>query len=171
MIREDQHRSLVARVAELRRHDDAGGALQRVCILIAEELDGYDWVGFYIAVPEQRLLVLGPFQGEPTEHIRIAYGRGICGQSAVSERTFRVDDVAAQDNYLACSINVQSEMVVPVFAPQTHGRQPVFIGEVDIDSHRPAAFGDADARFLDEIAALCAPKVAELMHALSPGSA
>lgn len=167
MLTGDQHQHLIATVRSLCEDPDAGGALQRVCMAIESELDGYDWVGVYIAVPGERMLVLGPFQGEPTEHIRIPYGRGICGQSAQTESVFRVDDVAGHDNYLACSIKVKSEIVVPVFTADGDGGR-VFVGEVDIDSHQPRAFSDADIAFLTEVAELCGPKVAQIMEDLAP---
>jgi len=96
------------------------------------------------------MLVLGPFVGEPTEHVRIPYGKGICGQTAESGRTFVVADVAQQSNYLACSVKVKSEIVVPVF------KDGEFVAELDIDSHTPGAFTPKDRRMLEEVAALAA---------------
>ncbi len=132
---------------ELARGADRGASLQLVASLLQREVAHYDWFGFYIAVPSEQMLVLGPFEGKPTEHLRIPYGRGICGQAAERLQTFLVDDVAAQDNYLACSLEVKSEIVVPVF------RDGEFVAEIDIDSHRVAAFDDTDQRFLERLAA------------------
>lgn len=137
--------------AELERGRERNVALQLVCNLMTREVPYYNWFGYYFAVPAERLLVLGPFEGEPTDHIRIPYGTGICGRSAVSESTFLVPDVAAQENYLACSVHVRSEIVVPVFA------NGAFVGQIDIDSHRVNAFSDADRTFLKGIAPDLAP--------------
>lgn len=125
---------------------------QLVCDLLRHEVPHYHWFGFYLDVPGEQMLVLGPFSGEPTEHVRIPWGRGICGQAAQRGVTFRVDDVAAQDNYLACSVHVRSEIVVPVFRADG-----TFIGEIDIDSHQPGAFGPEDQAFLEELAVIIAP--------------
>lgn len=143
--------------AELERGAPRNVGLQLVCDLLHREVPHYDWFGFYIAVPEERMLVLGPYQGEATEHVRIPYGRGICGQAAERESTFLVDDVAAQENYLACSIHVRSEIVVPVF------RDGAVIAEIDIDSHTRGAFSDSDRAFLESLAADAAPHV-PLLH-------
>lgn len=141
---------------ELERGAKRNVSLQLVCTYLQHTVDHYDWFGFYIAVPEERLLVLGPYEGAPTDHLRIPYGRGICGQAAERLETFLVDDVNAQDNYLSCSINVKSEIVVPVF------RDGAFIAEIDIDSHVANAFSDDDSLFLEELANLCAPYIPKI---------
>ncbi len=143
---------------ELERGAPRKAGLHLVCDLLHREVPHYDWFGFYLAVPEERVLVLGPFAGEPTDHVRIPYGRGICGQAAERAATFRVDDVFAQDNYLACSLKVQSEIVVPVFDdPRAPDR--TVVAEIDIDSHRPAAFTAKDESFLEKLAEAVAPHV------------
>jgi len=125
--------------------------LQAVCRLLRDELEGYDWVGFYLVDPTaDRQLFLGPFEGEPTEHTRIPFGKGICGQAAEREETFVIDDVTRESNYLACSVVVKSETVVPVLH---EGR---LAGELDIDSHRVAAFEAEDREFCEAAAALVA---------------
>lgn len=123
--------------------------LQRVCELLRAEAPGYDWVGFYVvdaATPDE--LVLGPFAGAPTEHVRIPFGRGICGQAAAREDVVVVADVTRETNYLACSATVRAEIVLPIW------REGRLWGELDVDSHEPAAFGDDDRRFLEGICAL-----------------
>ncbi|MFW5828617.1 MAG: GAF domain-containing protein [Alkalispirochaeta sp.] len=142
--------------SELDRGASRSVGLQLVCDLLHREVPHYDWFGFYIAIPEQRMLVLGPYQGASTDHVRIPYGRGICGQAAELADTFVVDDVAAQDNYLACSIHVRSEIVVPVFS------QGAVVAEIDIDSHTPAAFTSGDRRFLENLSVLVAPHIPDL---------
>jgi len=104
--------------------------LQKICDLLDEEVDVFNWTGFYLASEtEDNMLELGPYVGEPTDHINIPYGQGICGQAAETLDTFVVQDVSQADNYLACSVNVQSEIVVPIM------KESVFKGELDIDSH------------------------------------
>lgn len=138
---------------ELERGASRGVSLQLVASLLHRRVSGYDWVGFYLAVPRERLLVLGPFEGEPTEHVHIPYGRGICGQAAERLESFVVRDVRDETNYLACSVSVRSEIVVPVF------REGRFVAEIDIDSHRPDAFDESDRAFLERLAEAVAPYV------------
>ena len=148
---------LVRRVKSLAADADCGGALQRICELLRHEVPWYDWVGYYLAVPAERLLVLGPFAGAPTEHLRIPYGRGICGQAAASGLTFVVPDVAAESNYLSCSVHTRAEIVVPLF----HRR--ALVGELDIDSHTADPFTSTDTRLLGRIARITAPLAAALV--------
>lgn len=108
--------------------------LQTICELLDQEIDVFDWTGFYLASEdEERMLVLGPYVGEATDHTKIPFGKGICGQAAETLDTFVVQDVNQADNYLACSIHVQSEIVVPIMKGEK------FVGELDIDSHTKGA--------------------------------
>jgi L-methionine (R)-S-oxide reductase len=139
--------------AALATAPDRDAALAATCRLVHERLDGYDWVGFYLVDPASpRELVLGPFVGEATEHVRIPFGRGICGQVAESEETMVVDDVSAEGNYLACSTEVRSEIVVPILAA---GR---FVGQLDVDSHRRGRFGAGDRALCEAICARLASR-------------
>ncbi len=132
--------------ALLNSNDEMDEILARLCTLLHENLDGYDWVGFYLVDPANpRELVLGPFAGADTDHRRIPFGRGICGQVAESEQTMVVEDVQAADNYLSCSVDVRSEIVVPILK---EGR---FVGQLDIDSHVAARFGPKDRRLCEHI--------------------
>ena len=124
--------------------------LHSICKLLNENLNYYNWVGFYIAEENKKELFLGPFVGEPTEHTRIPFGKGICGQAADREETFIVDDVSKETNYLSCSIKVKSEIVVPIFK----GKKVV--GELDIDSHTPSVFTPEDRKFLEDICEIIA---------------
>jgi GAF domain-containing protein len=117
--------------------------MQAICDLLQKEITYYDWVGFYFKNGDKRELKLGPYAGEPTDHTLIPFGKGICGQVAESNQNFVVPDVQAQDNYIACSINVKSEIVVPLFK---NGQN---IGQIDIDSNTPDPFSEADERFLE----------------------
>jgi GAF domain-containing protein len=117
--------------------------LKQICVLLETNIAHYNWVGFYFANHEKQTLHLGPYVGAPTDHTVIPFGKGICGQVAVSNANFVVPDVAAQDNYIACSFTVKSEIVVPLFA---NGEN---IGQIDIDSNTLDPFTVEDERFLE----------------------
>ena len=116
-----------------------------ICELLRNSVDHYDWVGFYFRNGDKEELKLGPYAGTPTDHTIIPFGKGICGQVAVSNQNFVVPDVAAQDNYIACSITVKAEIVVPLFV---NGKN---VGQIDIDSNTPDPFTEEDERFLEFI--------------------
>ncbi len=117
--------------------------LLAICQLLEQHIEYYNWVGFYFRNGNKEELVLGPYVGEPTDHTVIPFGKGICGQVAVSNKNFVVPDVSAQDNYIACSITVKAEIVIPIFV---NGKN---IGQIDIDSNTPNPFTEADERFLE----------------------
>lgn len=117
--------------------------LLSICQLLENHIDYYNWVGFYFKNGDKNELKLGPYVGEPTDHIIIPFGKGICGQVAVSNENFVVPDVAAQDNYIACSITVKAEIVIPIFV---NGEN---MGQIDIDSNTPDPFSLEDERFLE----------------------
>ncbi len=117
--------------------------LLKICELLHNTIDYYNWVGFYFSNHETKTLHLGPYVGAKTDHTVIPFGKGICGQVAISNANFVVPDVAAQDNYIACSFTVKSEIVVPIFV---NGKN---IGQIDIDSHVLNPFTEADERFLE----------------------
>lgn len=125
-------------------------ALQEFSVnLMGERLPSYNWVGFYMLDPNDAgILVLGPFRGAPTDHVRIPVTEGICGAAVAKGETVIVDDVSSDPRYLACSIETRSEIVVPIRA------QGEVVGEIDIDSHRPGAFGPEDRSFLEACASL-----------------
>lgn len=129
---------------------EAPKALQQICNVLEANLEHYNWVGFYFMNNKTSNLTLGPFAGEPTEHVTIPYGKGICGQVAESGKTFLVDDVNAQLNYIACSISTKSEIVVPLFV---HDK---LVGQIDIDSEKPKAFTTEDELFLKDLNAIIA---------------
>ena len=117
--------------------------LKTLCQFLSDNVDYYNWVGFYFANHENKTLHLGPYVGAETDHTVIPFGRGICGQVAESNQNFVVPDVAAQDNYIACSFTVKSEIVVPIFVNEKN------IGQIDIDSHVIDPFSEKDERFLE----------------------
>lgn len=139
-------------------------ALGAVCAILRDRVPHYDWVGFYLVDPDApRELVLGPYVGAPTDHARIPFGRGICGQAADRGETFVVQDVREESNYLSCSVHVRSEIVVPLVVSRPDGAATggaVVVGELDIDSHALAPFTPADRALLEAIAARLAPLVA-----------
>ena len=124
-------------------HADPQERMQAICDLLKESVPYYDWVGFYFRNGDKEELKLGPFAGTPTDHTIIPFGKGICGQVAVSNENFVVPDVSAQDNYIACSISVKSEIVVPLFKDGEN------IGQIDIDSDTADPFTEEDERFLE----------------------
>ncbi|MAX71415.1 MAG: histidine kinase [Flavobacteriaceae bacterium] len=122
---------------------DVDAQLLKICELLEANVDYYNWVGFYFKNGDKDELKLGPYVGEPTDHTIIPFGKGICGQVAVSNKNFVVPDVSAQDNYIACSITVKAEIVIPVFV---NGEN---VGQIDIDSNTPDPFTEDDERFLE----------------------
>lgn len=119
--------------------------LGAICSLLKHEVNTYDWVGFYFAKAETKTLHLKAFAGIPTDHTVIPFGKGICGQVAVSNENFVVKDVHVQDNYIACNLDVKSEIVIPLFLNQTN------IGQIDIDSNTANAFDQTDVYLLEEV--------------------
>jgi len=117
--------------------------LLEICQLLNQNVAHYNWVGFYFRNDQKEELILGPYVGAPTDHTVIPFGKGICGQVAVSNQNFVVPDVSLQDNYIACSFTVKSEIVVPLFV---NGQN---IGQIDIDSHDLDPFTEQDERFLE----------------------
>ncbi|MTE26649.1 GAF domain-containing protein [Winogradskyella ouciana] len=117
--------------------------LLNICEVLEANIEYYNWVGFYFKNGDKHELKLGPYVGEPTDHTIIPFGKGICGQVAVSNQNFVVPDVSAQDNYIACSITVKAEIVIPIFV---NGEN---VGQIDIDSNTPDPFTEADERFLE----------------------
>ena len=130
--------------------DGGEDVLQRVVDVLHDEVEHYSWVGIYIVEGDD--LVLGPWRGpQATEHVRIPVGEGVCGAAAASGETEIVDDVNADPRYLACFPSTRSEIVVPI---SHEGR---VVGEIDIDSDRPAAFGEDDRVLLERVALVVAP--------------
>ena len=117
--------------------------LQQICNLLESEVSYYDWVGFYFKNGDKKELKLAQFTGEETEHTIIPFGKGICGQVAVSNKNFVVQDVSEQENYISCGWKVKSEIVIPIFVNDEN------IGQIDIDSHTPNIFSSKDEELLE----------------------
>jgi L-methionine (R)-S-oxide reductase len=134
----------------LNRGGDPDDVLRAVVSVLHDRFDHYSWIGIYLVEGDE--LALGPWEGpQATEHVRIPLGQGICGAAAASGQTEIVDDVNADPRYLACFPSTRSEIVVPI---SYEGR---IVGEIDIDSDRPAAFGAEDRTFLERVALVISP--------------
>jgi GAF domain-containing protein len=138
---------------ELAQISDATEAMELVVDRLKTSIATYDWVGIYLLDGNE--LVLGPFRGKYSVHTRIPLGRGICGVAAAEKTTIIVDDVNTDPRYLACSVDTQSEIVVPIM------KNNEVLAEIDIDSDQRAAFGPRDRRLLEQIAGLLASKLGE----------
>jgi GAF domain-containing protein len=139
------HEGLAQQLGDaVRSAPDARAAMEHVVEQLKTQLPSYTWVGIYLMEGDE--LVLGPFLGKPSPHTRIPLDRGICGAAASERATIVVDDVRADPRYLACSLETRSEIVVPIM------RDGRVLGEIDIDSDRPAAFGPADQALLEAVA-------------------
>ena len=140
--------TLQSLLAELKNFDELNGIeLQHGLVQwLDKKVPHYNWTGFYFMNDEKQQLEIGPYVGDFTDHTTIPYGRGICGQVALSGKTFEVPDVHAQDNYLACSIATKSEIVVPIYSGEK------LIGQIDIDSHKLDPFTQEDHDLLEAVA-------------------
>jgi len=119
--------------------------LKSICDVLESEISYYDWVGFYFKNGDKDELKLGQYTGEETEHTIIPFGKGICGQVALSNQNFVVQDVSNQENYISCGWKVKSEIVIPIFVNKEN------IGQIDIDSHTANVFTDKDEQFLEYV--------------------
>jgi GAF domain-containing protein len=145
--RRDRYAGVRARLEHLLAdEDDWIAALATIVCELHMAFDNFDWTGFY-RVTRPELLVIGPYQGG---HgcLRIPFARGVCGAAARTQRTQRVDDVSLFPDHIACSSTTLSEIVVPVIAPSGH-----VLAVLDVDSDRPAAFGEIDQAELERICA------------------
>lgn len=133
------------------KYDDMNAFYQEVVKILDQNISYYNWTGFYFMKDGE--LVIGPYIGRPTEHVRIKVGQGICGRAVAEQNSIIVDDVGKEENYLACSLETKSEIVVPIWVDNK------IIGEIDIDSDEKAAFDEDDRRFLENIAEIISRKL------------
>jgi GAF domain-containing protein len=136
----------------VRSAPSAGAAMERAVTLLAAGCPHFTWTGIYLLEGDE--LVLGPFVGTPSPHVRIPLGRGICGAAATQKAAIIVDDVNADPRYLACSLETKSEIVVPIMLGDR------VLGEIDVDSDRLAAFGRLDQALLEGVAEALAGRLA-----------
>ncbi|NEW82253.1 MAG: GAF domain-containing protein [Mariniphaga sp.] len=119
--------------------------LLNTCKLLKDKVYHYDWVGFYLPDGQGSTLILDSYFGKSTEHTTIPVGKGVCGQVAENKKLKIVQDVSLEGNYIACSTDVQSEIVVPIL------KDDQFVAEIDIDSHSPSPFTIDDEKFLTSV--------------------
>jgi L-methionine (R)-S-oxide reductase len=149
----DRETLLIAIRSAIAAAPNGDSAMRQAVRLLKDAMPQYTWVGIYLIDGDE--LVLGPFLGKPSPHTRIPLGRGICGAAATEKATIIVDDVNADPRYLACSLETKSEIVVPIM------NGPEVLGEIDIDSDRPAAFGAGDRALLEQVASLLAEALSD----------
>lgn len=141
----------IPELESIRTSDLRGLELRTAAMEALSKLDGFDWCGIYALRGE--LLELETFVGAPTDHTKIPVGRGVCG-SAVSENTDKiVADVRAEENYLACSLETRSEIVVLI-----RHHDGSILGQIDIDSHKIDRFKDHEHGFLKQLAEFLASR-------------
>ncbi|MDZ7660408.1 GAF domain-containing protein [Fodinibius sp.] len=148
------YESIVNTVSKIVNRDDESRdqKLQQISELLAKNVEAFDWVGFYLVDPNaNKELVLGPYVGEETDHTRIPFGKGICGQAAETNETFVIQDVSKEDNYLACSVHVEAEIVVPV------KKDGQFVAELDIDSHKRDSMTEEHRKMLEKVCEIVSP--------------
>jgi GAF domain-containing protein len=142
-----RYREVAAEIASvLEGERNLTARMATLASMLANSFDHYFWTGFYLVDPDKPdELVVGPYQGT-LGCLRIAFGRGVCGTAAASRQTQIVPDVNAFPGHIACDSRSQSEVVVPVIGPSGD-----LIAVLDVDSDRPAAFDETDARWLETI--------------------
>lgn len=134
------------------RHLGLSQTLIEVALVLHAEFEHFDWVGFYLDDQDKKgFLKLGPYVGPATNHVSIPYGKGICGQVAVSLQTFVSQDVSAEDNYIACSTEVQSELVAPIL------KNGVFVAQIDVDSNTKNSITKEQTELLEAICTKLSP--------------
>lgn len=136
--------------AELARRRETGADRDTLLRSAVEAIEAaserYDWVGVYLL--EDGVLELHNYIGEETEHTRIAVGHGVCGTAVAENRDINVADVRELDNYIACSLDTRSEIVVLI----RDSESGEIYGQLDLDSDQPAAFTGRDEAELRRVA-------------------
>ena len=146
MIEKDRAAKILEKLDQALEAGMGPGKRAALCVrILAEELPHFDWVGVYWLKGEE--LVLGPFVGAPTDHDRIPVGRGVCGTAVSEGRNQVVKDVRKLSNYLACSLETRSEIVVLI----RDGKGEI-LGQIDVDGRREGAFDETDEALLEEAA-------------------
>jgi L-methionine (R)-S-oxide reductase len=129
--------TLVKELQQMRDDGHLSDALLRKAVRSLSEEERFDWVGVYL-LGDDEVLWLHNYVGEPTEHAKIPVGTGVCGRAVAERRNLNIPDVTQEENYLACSPDVQSELVILIRA----GEQ--IFGQIDIDSEEKDAFTEED---------------------------
>jgi GAF domain-containing protein len=141
------------KIKRITKNLDLETSLNSICSYLQSTINGYDWVGFYFHNEIKKELELKAYSGIPTQHTKIPYGKGICGQTAESNKHMIVADVLKESNYISCNVNVKSEIVVPIFLKNIN------VGQIDIDSNIPNRFSEVDLEFLTRINSLVSEKL------------
>ena len=136
-------------VADLERRRGEGAAFEDLLQAAVRGLHDLDerfhWTGIYELFPDN-VLRLGPFIGAPTDHVFIGVGRGVCGTAVAERRNINVPDVRLVTNYLACSTETRSELVILI------RRGERIFAQIDIDSHQVAAFDESTVARVQRVA-------------------
>lgn len=139
-----------ALIDRLKQSEAQGFELRQEAMALLDGLDDYNWSGIYRL--EGETLVLDAYVGAATDHTHIPVGRGVCGTAVAENRNQVIDDVRELTNYLACSLQTRSELVVLIRRGQE------ILGQIDIDGHRVAAFDRSDEQMLERIGAILADR-------------
>ncbi|TMQ47618.1 MAG: GAF domain-containing protein [Candidatus Eisenbacteria bacterium] len=136
-------------VADLERRQSSGASFEDLLMAAVQGLHDLDerfhWTGIYELFPDS-VLRLGPFIGAPTDHVFIGVGRGVCGTAVAERRNINVPDVRLVQNYLACSTETRSELVILIRKGER------IYAQVDIDSHQVAAFDENTVGLVQRVA-------------------
>ena len=140
-------RDLIRELQEMRDEGHLSDALLRRAVRRIKTADQrFDWVGVYLLNGEKTELWLHNYVGTPTDHAKIAVGQGVCGTAVSEKKNQNVPDVTKVSNYLACSTDTKSEMVVLIRAGDD------IFGQIDIDSSKSAAFSNDDESAVQSVA-------------------
>ncbi len=143
MVQEDK---VIAELEKLKRSGAAFEEILAASVQGLHELDErFHWTGIYELFPDN-VLRLGPFLGAPTDHVFIGVGRGVCGTAVAERRNINVPDVRLVSNYLVCSTETRSELVILI------RRGEKIYAQIDIDSHQVAAFDEASVARVQRVA-------------------
>ena len=146
MISEAVSESILAAV---RASELTGRELREFAMTQLSELPNYNWSGIYRL--EGDTLVLDAYVGAETDHTHIPVGRGVCGTAVAENANQVIEDVRELSNYLSCSVQTRSEIVVLI-----HAEDGTILGQIDIDGHTVGAFDASDEAFLSAIGELLA---------------
>ncbi len=145
---------VVSEIEGMRLEGHLSDALLRYAVRALSSVDRYDWVGVYLLRANDTELWLHNYMGENTEHAVIPVGEGVCGTAIATRKNQLVSDVTQVENYLSCSPDVRSEMVVLIAVDD------VILGQIDIDSKKAEAFGPGDEAAVQMIADALARQLA-----------
>lgn len=136
----------------VRTSERQGMRLRQFAMEHLAAIPGYDWCGIYALKGD--ILVLDAYVGAPTDHARIEVGVGVCGSAVAENRNKVIHDVREEENYLACSLETRSEIVVLI---RELGSDAI-LGQIDIDGHTVGRFNEADEAALEALAAVLAER-------------